>query len=157
MKSIKNAICVCAAVFVFVGAPPAFALTPKDELKAQLNYVEQVLQGKLVRHLEIRDYLAPLFQDRDGRDRFLLNFVALIRRGGVLDSTVRRVTWRVNEVDEVYGFATSELKACGRWHLWIPRCVAIEAQWRRVEGQWYLLPPPQIRLDPEVKKFLRRS
>jgi hypothetical protein len=141
---------------VLLASNIAWAAPANPELHAQFDYMSQVLEGKLVRHFEIRDYLSPMFQDQDGRDRFLLNFVALVRRGGILDTTVRRVSWNMGEVDEVYGFATSQLRACGRWYLWIPRCVAINTEWRRVEGKWYLLPPPQIRLDPEVKKFLRR-
>lgn len=144
------------AILLAFFAVPAVGTMP-TALDGQVRYMAKVLKGKQIRHHEIRDYLTPMFQDVDGRDRFLLNAVALARRGGILDTTIRRTAWKSNEIDEVYGYAAGDLTLCGRWYLWIPRCVDIETKWRRVDGAWFLLPPDKIRLDPDVKKFLRRS
>ena len=122
----------------------------RQELRGDMKYVARVLRGVNVRQQTIRDYLTPVFLDVDGRDRFLLNLVARVRRGGIIDARIRRLDWTIAQVDPVYGFAEVSMEACGRWHLWIPRCVDVPLRWRRVEDRWYLLPPEEIRLDPDL-------
>lgn len=141
------AVCFAGAIEV-----RALADTPLD---ARIEVLKQILTGKRLRHRAVRDALTPLFADHDGRDRFLLNLVALVDRAGIQDARLRRVSVTSREQDDTYGYARQTLRLCGRWYLWLPRCVDLEARWRRVEEGWMLLPPDEIRLDPEVRHRLR--
>lgn len=146
---------VFAVALVCVVAGAGAAAVPDASLDARVELLRRVLDGKRLRHRVVRDALSPLFANADGRDRFLLNLVALVDRAGIQEARLRRVSVIEREQDDTYGYARQKLKLCGRWYLWLPRCVDLEVRWRRVEDAWVLLPPDEIRLDPEVRHRLR--
>jgi hypothetical protein len=139
------------AVLVLFAAPAvvgAAAPTAPSALAAEAGRFQDAVGGKDIRHRYIRDALSPLFADDDGRDRFLLGWVAAVRGAGITDGRIRRLTLTPIDIDDDLGYAVYEARACGRWYGWIPRCTTRELRWREIEDRWQLVPPDTVRLDP---------
>lgn len=149
MGRVKRLVGPLSALCLLV-APGAAAATPAvpPALAAEVGHFRDAVGGKDIRHRHIRDTLGPLFLDEDGRDRFLLGWVAAVRGAGITDGRVRRLALKPVQVDDDLGFAVFEARACGRWYGWIPRCTTRELRWREVGDRWHLVPPDTIRLDP---------
>lgn len=128
-------------------AAPAEVVVPAP-LAERVGAFEAVLAGKDIRHRYVRDAIEPLFLDIDGRDRFLLGWVAAVRQAGITDGRVRRLAITPVEVDDALGFSVFRARVCGRWHGWIPRCMTRDLRWREIAGRWHLVPPDSIQLDP---------
>lgn len=152
MGGMRAVILTLALLLTPFPAPSARAAVMADEaipdsLRAGLDRFEAVVRGKDIRHVWVRDALAPLFRDDEGRDRFLLGFVASVRRAGVTDGRVRRTRLELRDYDAGLGYAEFDLRVCGRWYQWVPRCTTRRLQWRELDDRWVLIPPDRIRLD----------
>lgn len=130
-------------------APATRTAGLRADLRASVKHVAQVLDGKNVRHRLVHEHLDGMFLERDGRDRFMLNLISGVRGAGILDAKVRRLNWRIVELDPDYGYAEVAAKLCGRWYVWIPRCFETRLRWRHVDESWYLLPPESVELEPK--------
>lgn len=138
------ALILLAAPVVAGAASP----TVPPALAAEAGRFQDAVGGKDIRHRYIRDALSPLFADDDGRDRFLLGWVAAVRGAGITDGRIRRLTLTPVDLDGALGYAVYRARACGRWYGWIPRCTTRELRWREIAGRWQLVPPDTVRLDP---------
>lgn len=128
----------------------AAQITPAQNAASLIERAQALygrMQGKNVRHYNLRSDLKPFFTSEEELNTFLVRLAKDFDAAGVYTNRLEGNQVEMVEADPSYGFGQTRAVLEADWFLWFNRRIKRVDRWKYIDGQWYVNPPPLKNLD----------